>query len=280
MLNVPAMRGLGNVPWTFAFSGVTTACDSAATSANVTASSTAHTKGSWAQLVASTSDDIGLLGINVQSLSGNGVDNRTLLDLAVGPSGSEVAFLSNLAIGGAVAAGGIETGLTMMLPISIASGSRIAARIQSANVSRATIVNVYGMKVRSHRVMPASVSVLGTDTTTSSGTVMSGSSNTWVEIAASTGSRFRALMLVPSQGGTTMGTVRPEFDIGYGASGAEVSLGTVKAQFGGSESAASPIACPIVPLGCDLPAGTRIAVRHRIASNPGQYAVSVIGIPA
>lgn len=275
-----AMRGLSNVPWTFALSGVTSAGDNAPGAPNVTAAATAHTKGSWTQLIASTSADIGMLGVNIQGLSGNGFDYRALIDLAVGASGSEVEFVSNLAVGGASAAGSVDTGLSMLLPISISSGSRIATRIQCATASKGCIVSIYGLNVRSRRIMPTSVTVLGTDTATSSGTVMSGSSNTWVEIAASTASRFRALMLVPSQGGTAFGNVRPEFDIGYGASGSEVSLSTVKAVFTSAEAASSPIACPILPVPCDLPSGTRIAVRHRIASSPGQYAVSIIGVPA
>jgi hypothetical protein len=47
-----------------------------------------------------------------------------------------------------------------------------------------------------------------------------------------------------------------------------------------SEQAGSPIESPYLPMAYQIPAGSRLAVRHRLASNPGGAAVCLIGVPA
>ncbi|NDD92541.1 hypothetical protein EBZ37_10695 [bacterium] len=90
----------------------------------VTANTAAHTKGSWSQLVASTSANSSLLFFEIINVATSGANTATLLDIATGASGSETAIVSNLAIGGAF-------GALIAFPYKLASGTRLSARIQS-----------------------------------------------------------------------------------------------------------------------------------------------------
>jgi hypothetical protein len=109
---------------------------------------------------------------------------------------------------------------------------------------------------------------------------MSGASGTWVQITASTSQLYRAILLIPSIGSTNVTTANTDMDVGIGAAGSEVVIGTVPMRYVSSEQAGSPIESPYLPMAYQIPAGSRLAVRHRLASNPGGAAVCLIGVPA
>jgi hypothetical protein len=134
--------------------------------------------------------------------------------------------------------------------------------------------------LRSALTLPTSLDVIGTSTATSAGTAMSGASGTWVQITASTSQLYRAILLIPSVGSTSVTTVSTDMDIGVGAAGSEVVIGTVPMRFTSAEQAGNPIESPYLPMAYQIPAGSRLAVRHRLASNPGGAAVCLIGVPA
>jgi hypothetical protein len=276
-----AMRGLANAPWPFVFdtlavSNYTTNIDGTAT---LTTSATTHTKTAWTQLFSSTTSRTGLLCLNVQQSSLTASDNSLLLDIGTGASGGETSVVSNLALGGALSAGAAYTGITIFIPILIASGTRVAIRAQSALASRNITVHMALYNLRSAPMLSTNVDVIGTSTGTSAGTVMSGSSGTWVQITGSTSRAYRALLIVPSVGSTNMTTVHTDMDIGFGSAGSETSLGTFPMFFRNNEQAGTLIQAPILPVACNVAAGSRLAVRHRLATNPSSAAVCLIGIP-
>jgi hypothetical protein len=245
----------------------------------VTANSSAHTKGSWVELISATSANASYVVIQVGSVGTSGVNTAALVDIGTGASGSEAALIGDIAVGGASNVSSDRSQLAFGVPIKIPSGTRLSARIQSlVTGGRNMNVTVWVFDMGDYSIAPASVDVLGTNTATSEGTVMSGASGTWVEIVASTASAYRAVVLVPSINSDTTANLITEFQVGTGASGSETELGRTFANFTIAEQSATNTRLPSLIAGA-IAAGTRLAVRHDIPSSPTGYAVTLIGIP-
>lgn len=118
--------------------GVTTA-NSNATSVDPGAS--ANTKGSWVELVASTSYDIDLLivALGSRDQTGSIVTCSWLVDIGVGAAGSEVVIVPNLwtALTDYSAGAACQSSVPVTPPIvrRIPAGSRIAARAQCSSAT-------------------------------------------------------------------------------------------------------------------------------------------------
>jgi hypothetical protein len=274
--------GPGNLPWWTLLGGgglISGAQIDAATT--VTASATTHTKGSWAQVIASTASEATLIAVNVSNVGSNGVDTGMLLDIGVGAAGSEVVRASNIAVGGAIVGSNGSGALSFFLPMRVASGSRIAVRCQSAGASRTGTVSIAPYMMGAAHMVPETLDVIGVDTATSRGTAASGANGSWFQIIASTAQRYRALLVIPSVIGSSVGTARAiRWTVGHGTANAESALGTSAAFHDTLERVSTPGAIPCLPIPCDLPSGTRIAVRHDIPSSPGEFGCCVIGVPA
>jgi hypothetical protein len=251
-----------------------------ASSVTVTADTAAHTKGSWAQLIASTPSNASIVRIAISSVSTTGAETSTLLDLATGASGSEVAFASNIAIGGT-----LNTNLD--IPLQIPSGTRIAARIQSvvtggktATVS-ATLIND-----GNYTTAPTSVDVINAgDTATSKGTAFAGASGTWVQAVSSTTRAYRAIVMAfasqTNNSAATASTVAGQgWEVGVGSAGNEVSFGNFRFSTTANENfQANYPTTAFAIAGRSIPSGSRLAVKHPIAANPDRYGFCLIGIP-
>lgn len=113
----------------------------------VTPSATAHTKGSYAQLVASTSVDYMGFMLALDGQNGGATNARDyLVDLAIGGSGSEVIIVPNHLSRWIAASGMNPNGSYGPFFIPIPAGTRIAARCQSGGASGGAIgVTVYGI---------------------------------------------------------------------------------------------------------------------------------------
>jgi hypothetical protein len=245
----------------------------------VTADTAAHTKGSYSELIASTSANAGLLVLMVQDISTAATNTATLIDVATGASGSETDIISNLAVGGALTTAG-PTGLVVAVPIKIASSTRLAARIQSVVTGGKTATaQIFLFDVGGdYATAPTSVDVITGDTATSQGISFSGASGTWVQAIASTSRAYRAVAIVPSTHNTNIATITPQLDVAIGASGSEVAFGSAIVAYNNGENVFSTP--PYLSLfGRNIPAGSRLAVRHNIAANPDRYGFTLIGIP-
>jgi len=256
---------------------------------SMTASSTANTPGAWVQYITknqiAASDTI--TAIHIQAVGNNqavGSDNSMLLDIGKGAAGSEVIVAQNISVGGAQNSGGY--GSLCTLPVRIDGATRVACRVRAATGSRVlTMTNIWasGMPTLSPFAdrLPTAVDTLGTSTATSAGTAMSGASGTWTEITSATTKDYQSLVLLPSgpsSASTTGGTFR--LDLGIGSAGAEIQV----AYFGGVISSAGGIGVSFQSVqtaiyGGFVPAGTRIAVRHNLASGPERVCACVIGVP-
>jgi hypothetical protein len=247
--------------------------------ATLTADTTAHTKGAWTQVIASTSADTSFLVLTAGAISASATNTATLLDIATGASGSESLVASNIAVGGARTAGTIVTGASFGIPLKIPSGTRVAARIQSVVTGGKTaVLQSAFIDAGDYATAPTTVDVIGGDTATSQGISFSGSSGTWVQATASTSQAYRAVVYVPSTHSTDIATITLTASIGVGAAGSEVEFGTALIRYENSENVG--LADPFTYIfGRSIPAGSRLAVKHNIAANPDRYGFTLIGIP-
>lgn len=258
--------------------------------ASITASSTANTPGAWVQYIAnntiSASDTIHCL--HIQAIGNNqvaGADNSSLIDIGIGAAGSEVIIAEGIAVGGGANSAG--AGPHIHLPVRIPGATRVALRHRAAVGSRVlTVQQVVASAPLAGTPfafqLPTAVDVIGTDAATSQGTGMSGSSGSWTQILAATTRAYQALVLVPSvSGGFTGGSALSYLlELGIGAAGQEAAVAYSIGTMNGSGSLFPLyLAAPNTIYGANVPAGTRISVRHNAPSNPERLAACVIGVP-
>jgi hypothetical protein len=273
-----AMRGLANVPWFFALANMRPLTVPNAT-ATATASATAHTKGAWSQLIASTSAEAGLLMVRAESVFTTATETSMLLDIGIGASGSETPVMENLAIGGAAASSAASNGLLAPLPVRIPSGSRVSCRIQALIPSDTCTLTGSLFAVNARQMLPTVVDVIGADTATSRGTAFAGALNAWTQITSSTSQRYRALFAVPSVIGTDIISFTRDLEIAVGPAGGEVEVGRVYVDYRNNEAVFHDSRFFYAPIACDIPAGSRLSVRTPVSANPDRYGVCLIGIP-
>lgn len=245
----------------------------------LTANSSAHTKGSYSQVIASTSANSSFLFVQVYNINTSATNTAVLLDIATGSAGSETNIASNIAVGGAAATAGLA-GLFVGLPVKIASGTRISARIQSVVTGGKTAAIVLNaIDAGDYNTAPTSVDVIGGNTSTSQGISFSGSSGTWVEATASTSQAYRAVGIVCSVHDSDAANVNSAtYEVGVGGAGSEISFGSTRFTFTSSEQSGNEPPFSYL-FGRNIPAGSRLAVKHNIAANPSKYGFCLIGIP-
>jgi hypothetical protein len=248
-------------------------------SVTVTANTAAHTKGAYAQIIASTSANASFLYITIDSVNTTATNTATLIDIATGASGSETDIITNCAVGGA-ATGGALLGSVIGVPFQIPSGTRISARIQSLVTGGKTArVSVVVLDAGEYSSAPTSLDVIGTNTATSKGAEFSGSSGTWVEAVASTSRAYRAVCPVISvHSDNAANLLARTYEVGVGASGSETSFGATRYSVTNAEAAGITAPTSYL-LGKLIPAGSRLAVRHAITADPNFYGFTLIGIP-
>lgn len=249
----------------------------------VTAAGSAHTKGAWSEIVASTSEDASLLAINTTAaVAILNADSRALLDIGIGGAGSETAIISNIVIGNKS-----SSSSGWLFPVFIPKGTRVAARIQHVTASTALTFRFRLGKTEPTSQRPASYTVtMGANTSTSSGVVVNygGSTNTkgsWTEITASTSERFAGLHLcVDMNGDSTMGAATCLVDVATGGAGSETVIVSNVFYLQTSNEAIDHFGggSPFMPV--DVPAGARLSVRQQTSSglNP-DIGVALIGFP-
>jgi hypothetical protein len=232
----------------------------------LTSGATAHTKGSYTQLIASTVADVYCLWLWARGVAASAGDGRCLIDVAVGPAGSERIILRDLNFGAAPSSISLRD---MGIPIYIPTGSRIAARCQRDTASGTVLL---GWMLDEQPVWPGTVGQVGTsygvDLTNTRGVVITtgnGAFGSWQQVVASTTSPHRWWWPGIDVGGdTTQSTGSCVVQLGVGAAGSERVLGTWHFRASVTEELTGPH--QPLPVYRPLPAGVRIAVR---ASNGG-----------
>lgn len=236
----------------------------------VTPSASAHTKGSYAELVAATSYDAVGFWLTVDMAPHSAGGNSYLLTLAIGGAGSEQPIVDNIFFTNVLASGsGRPVPLQVYVPLAVPAGSRIAASIQCETASNTATAKVSVNLVPAGLVMPPGfgrATVYGAVTgTTRAVSVDAGAvahtKGAWAEVTAACAAPVRALLLVAMQlRGATSGTPSSGlYDIGVGAAASEVVL-VPNLPF---------VVCTTVgmaikafgPFPVSIPVGTRLSVR-------------------
>jgi len=231
-------------------------------STNVTASATPHTKGAWLQLVASTTDSIDLLRVAAQAFQSN-TATATLIDIGYGAAGSEVELLSNIAIGSTSwrgAANNEESVFYVPIP-TVAAGTRIAVRSQSVIANKVASLWITAFKTGK----PAtSVTTIGASTATSRGTSIG---TAWTQVIASTATDYRWLSCFISGSSTSMSNTSATLSVGYGAAGAEVTIGSFPMSNNATEIVAPNVGVAVATIMAGVQAGTRLVAKTSVSVN-------------
>lgn len=195
----------------------------------LTSGGSANTKGSYVQVVASTTFDSNFAIINVNFTS-NTIGDQFLLDIATGGAGSETVVVPNILMTGGTAGTARWGTQAYGVPLQIASGSRVAARCACSTASHnlsftITLVAAGGVNGVS------SFTNYGANTGTSGGIAIDpgGVANTkgsYVEITSSTTAVAQWIGVMFTLGGNTAPASGSQWciDIATGGAGSETVL--------------------------------------------------------
>lgn len=224
-----------------------------------TASGSANTKGSWAEVFSSTSRNAHLLRIYINR-GGTTADRDHLIDIGIGAGGSEQVVVANLLCS-------FNTpvqGWYLDIPITIPAGSRVAIRTQSSDGGAVVALNFYLLSTgfRNANGLQDSLTY-GANTGDSGGVSIDpgGVSNTkgaYSEITPSTTRPIRTLLVCfGHQNNALMADRDIAMDIAIGAAGSEqIIIADVRGQSDNDDNFVGPTMFPIY-----IPAGTRLACR-------------------
>jgi hypothetical protein len=239
------------------------------------------------QLVASTSFAAETLVITLHEVvAGATANTGMLLDIGIGAAASETVLIPDLLVGQSVASASGVTGViggTIIVPIAVAAGTRISARIQGHTASDTLTVGLQYRASGFADTPGVACTAIGVNSSgASTGTVptAAGSVNTkgdWTELISSTAAPYRYLVVTMQLTSTTVITAADGLvDIGIGAAASEVviipdipyiSTGNEQFKFVGCE----------LPFKVSIPAGTRLACRYQ-ATSTGAAARPVIAV--
>jgi hypothetical protein len=238
--------------------------------------SSANTKYSWVELIASTSFPASGL---IVTIGYRNVANF-LIDVGIGAAGSEITIINDL-LASIMTGTGLAKASSMFFPISIPAGTRIAARCQSSSTSNKNC-GVAVQIVGGGFVHPSPFSrviTYGADTGTSRGVnVDPGSSadtkGAWVEISAATSDILKALLVRFGDGGSTRGSLKQGLlDVGIGAAGSEIvaipNIHFLHSYYSSSAYGFSPDCSVLFPV--SIPSGYRLAVRAQSQETNATY---------
>jgi hypothetical protein len=242
----------------------------------VTAGATAHTKGAWTELIASTPYDAYGIWIGIDGVHTSAAATNYLVDIGVGPSGSERVIIPNLNVWGADATAAGLNPHQFWFPVYIPAGSRISARSQSVTDSKTCRVMVMLDAVPWYKLWGFGPVVdYGTNLAASSGTYVTpgnGAFGSWVQVG--TTSRYHTFWTVSMDYLTNaaISAFTTLVEVGVGPSGAQQSLGVLRFRSTTSEQiAGGPF--PLFLASLPVPSGTPVWVR---AASGGTTAIGVI----
>jgi hypothetical protein len=268
---IPNMGGAGN--------GTQLATLSSSAGVVLTANSSANTKGSYTQIIASTATDCTTLVVWLDGTNSTGT--HMSCDIAVGASGSEFILIHDLMLQPVG-----PYGSPQVIPLRIPAGNRVAARIQSTTGSDtvAFMCWIFDGEFISGEGFSI-VDTYGFSSSTTKGTVIDpgGTGNTkgsWTQVVAATTADIAGIFLAMDvgSGGSTSNSVA--FDVGIGASGSEtVIISNVGMRKGSSGTAMFPDFFPLIPI--SIPNGTRLAARAQssITTSPARtFGLTIYGV--
>ena len=117
----------------------------------VASTTTANNFGSWVEVDASVSADSWLCSIIVTPTDHVGLDINTVIEIGTGAAGSEVSKIRFSFLIEVITAAGVHIPFqfSLPIPIKVASGTRIAARVSDSEAA----INNYGLSVQYYQTI-------------------------------------------------------------------------------------------------------------------------------
>lgn len=232
----------------------------------LTPSSTAHTKGSYSEIVSSLPYDVSaIIASSVAEYYGS---QSRLWDIAIGAASSESVIIADLAH--YVKTGYYFNGKNHFIPISIKAGTRVSGRVQSTYSGSGDWLKVgvhflrKGFGNRGYQICDT----YGAVTASSIGTQIDpgGTANTkgsWVELTSSLDRDVNAFWLdIDNLADYSRNACYWALDIGVGSSGNEVAvLKDFLLSLWTTNSSVMPLNTPLFPI--SIPAGSRVSARAK-----------------
>jgi hypothetical protein len=236
---------------------------------NVVSGGSAYTKGAWVELTSSTPSDTSW--VMVQCDGNDAFSVNWAYDIGIGASGSEIAIVQNI-----VSNMGQPNETTLMFPLSIRKGTRVAARGSCNGTSENGSIKLTCFENSAlSSGCGSAIDTYGFNAATNLGVAVDpgGSANTkgaYSQITASVSSDLAGFFLCFDSQGTETGTANAVsflVDIALGGSGSEkVVIPNISLlQYAGPTVYHLPEATPYFPVA--VKAGTRVAVRAQSNSN-------------
>lgn len=124
---------VGNLPATPSTTAVGT---------TITTGATPHVKTAWVEIIPSIGFDVQMLGICIANTTGaDATQTDALIDIGVGTAGNEEVRIANFMAGSHSITNGMSA-RRMIMPLGIASGSRISVRAQSLQATKSIQVGL------------------------------------------------------------------------------------------------------------------------------------------
>jgi len=230
---------------------------------HIVSSSSANTKGSWTEVIATTNFISNYLWFTGAWTTGG---RQYLVDIAIGSTGNEKTILSNLHITGSTS-NTSRCGYCYAFPIYIPSGEKISVRCQSNGTSQGFWASI-GLSTMSFLTLPGFNKVItyGANTGDSGGTSVdpggtSGTKGSWVEFSAATEMNIAGILMgIGNAGNNVPGWGQGYIDIGIGASSSEkVVIPDLTHYMTYENQSRNPSQTPLIP--CAIPKGSRLVVR-------------------
>jgi hypothetical protein len=233
-------------------------------------SATTETKGSYVQLIASTSNITKSMLIQIIANPNTTVCNSYLVDLATGGAGSESVLIANL---GAGVNGQYSIAQnTWLVPGNIPAGTRLSARSQTNGASCADNPGIK-LSLYTGGFGGNGVDTLGALTASSKGTAVTpgnGAKGAWATLVASSAHAYKGLFFaIDPQGASSGDYTFCAMDIGTGGTPTAVLPNILINDWSGNMD---PSGLDYMPI--SIPAATQISVR--IQCNNVQTAIGVI----
>lgn len=243
-----------------------------------------NSKGAWSTIVAALPFDVGAVSVPATWIYNPNGAHVVAVDIGVGPVGSEVVIVNNLASfygGASVNAGGVVS-----IPLSIKAGSRVSVRGQSTSSNTASsgiqspLTMTFFDTGFANGIAASVVDSLGFQSSSTTGAPASypvGSKGSFAQIIASTPYDYAGFFAIfgppPSLTFTVFGNY---VDIAIGPAGAER---IILADWSYALRGDGYSNCPPTPVvWTPIPAGSRLSYRGMADSGAGNAGCTIYGI--
>lgn len=260
--------------------------NSAASGVTVAPNATAHTKGSWVEIIASTVADADFIQLLVSDTFAVNNNGGALMDVGVGAASSEVVVAANVACGSYAGSNSFDGSPSNALPIRIPRGSRVAVRWQSVRASAGSAkvaMVLYRWPPELGIQSPTTLDTIGADTATTKGVSAGLTSGTWVEMSAAASQAYQGFSVgMMSNYAAAANSYNIRIEVGVGASGSERAAAAGTMWYSKSSEYYTPSATGFpsgyIPIRC--PKGARIAARvYDTSISSNREEIVLLGVP-